>query len=196
LNDLTRPQVIRPTRRGEVTWAGETYFLDTLRNFHGEQIRLAYDVRDASRIWVRTLDGELIGEAILDGNACDYMPKTMIEKAYDKREKGQMKRAVDKLETLTGNRVEMVTTSPAPSADLSADQLAEAQRFAASLTTPKINRFELPSDPIGRYRLWEALNRRFQAGEILNGEEALWHERYPRHLDFTAIKRMYEHTNS
>ncbi|MEO4013058.1 Mu transposase C-terminal domain-containing protein [Pseudomonas rossensis] len=196
LNDLTRPQVIRPTRRGEVTWAGETYFLDALRNFHGEQIRLAYDVRDSSRIWVRTLDGELIGEAILGGNASDYMPKTMIEKAYDKREKGQMKRAVDKLETLTGSRVEMITTSPAPSADLSAEQLADAQRFAASLTTPKSNRFELPNDPIGRYRLWEALNRRFQAGELLNGEEGLWHERYPRHLDFTAIKRMYEHTNS
>lgn len=196
LNDLTRPQVIRPTRRGEVTWAGETYFLDALRNFHGEQIRLAYDVRDSSRIWARTLDGELIGEAILGGNASDYMPKTMIEKAYDKREKGQMKRAVDKLETLTGSRVEMVTTSLAPSADLSAEQLADAQRFAASLTAPKTNRFELPSDPIDRYRLWEALNRRFQAGEILNGEEGLWHERYPRHLDFTAIKRMYEHTYS
>lgn len=196
LNDLTRPQVIRPTRRGEVTWAGETYFLDALRNFQGEQIRLAYDVRDSSRVWVRTLGGELIGEAVLDGNASDYIPKSMIEKAYDKREKGQMKRAVDKLETLTGSRVEMVTTSPAPSADLSAEQLADAQRFAASLTAPKTNRFELPSDPIGRYRLWEALNRRFQAGEILNGEEGLWHERYPRHLDFTAIKRMYEHTHS
>jgi putative transposase len=196
LNDLTRPQVIRPTRRGEVTWAGETYFLDALRNFQGEQIRLAYDVRDSSRVWVRTLDGELIGEAILDGNASDYMPKSMIEKAYDKREKGQMKRAVDKLETLTGSRVEMITTSPAPSADLSDEQLADAHRFATSLTTPKTNRFELPNDPIGRYRLWEALNRRFQAGELLNVEEGLWHERYPRHLDFTAIKRMYEHTNS
>ena len=196
LNDLTRPQVIRPTRRGEVTWAGETYFLDALRNFQGEQIRLAYDVRDSSRVWVRTLDDELIGEAILDGNASDYMPKSMIEKAYDKREKGQMKRAVDKLETLTGSRVEIMTTSPAPSADLSDEQLAAAQRFAASLTTPKTNRFELPNDPIGRYRLWEALNRRFQAGELLNREEGLWHERYPCHLDFTAIKRMYEHTNS
>ncbi|QLG92394.1 DDE-type integrase/transposase/recombinase [Pseudomonas yamanorum] len=196
LNDLTRPQVIRPTRRGEVIWAGETYFLDALRNFQGEQIRLAYDVRDSSRVWVRTLDGELIGEAILDGNASDYMPKSMIEKAYDKREKGQMKRAVDKLEALTGRRVEMITTSPAPSADLSTEELAEAQRFATHLIAPKTNRFELPNDPISRYRLWKALDRRLRDGEPLNEEERLWHERYPRHLDFTAIKRMYEHTSS
>ncbi len=57
LNDLMRPQVIRPTRRGEVTWSGETYFLDALRDLHGEEVRLAYDVRDASRVWIRTLDG-------------------------------------------------------------------------------------------------------------------------------------------
>eukprot|EP01132_Coremiostelium_polycephalum_P019122 gene19122-22755_t len=130
LNDLSRPQVIRPTRRGEVTWAGETYFLDALRSFHGEEIRLAYDVRDASRVWVRTLEGDLIGEALVDGNACDYMPKAMIEKAYDKRESGQMKRAVDKLETLTGKRVEMIAPTTAPSAQLSLEQMADARRFA------------------------------------------------------------------
>jgi putative transposase len=100
LNDLMRPQVLRPTRRGEVTWANETYFLDALRNFHGDEIRLAYDVRDASRVWVRTLDGDLIGEALLDGNASDYMPKAMIEKAYDKRESGQIVDADAKLTQL------------------------------------------------------------------------------------------------
>lgn len=191
LNDLTRPQVIRPTRRGEVTWAGETYFLDALRNLHGEEIRLAYDVRDASRVWVRTLDGDLIGEALLDGNASDYMPKAMIEKAYDKRESGQMKRAVDKLETLTGKRVEMFAPTSAPSAQLTVDQLAEAQRFA-QLAASKAQTFELPSDPTARYHLWHQLAERLARGESLTEEETQWHNRYPKHPDFSSIRRMFE----
>lgn len=191
LNDLMRPQVIRPTRRGEVTWSSETYFLDALRNFHGEEVRLAYDVRDASRVWVRTLDGDLIGEALLDGNASDYMPKAMIEKAYDKRESGQMKRALDKLETLTGKRVEMIAPTSAPSAQLSAEQLAEAQRFA-QLSAPQAPAFELPSDPTVRYHLWHQLADRINNGETLTPEEAQWHSRYPKHPDFASIRRMFE----
>ncbi|MQU56804.1 DDE-type integrase/transposase/recombinase [Pseudomonas helleri] len=191
LNDLSRPQVIRPTRRGEITWAGETYFLDALRSFHGEEIRMAYDVRDASRVWVRTLEGDLIGEALVDGNASDYMPKAMLEKAYEKRESGQMKRAVDKLETLTGKRVEMIAPTTAPSAQLSAEQLAEAQRFA-QLAAPQVPTFELPSDPTARYRLWNQLDARLTSGESLNPEETQWHSRYPQHPDFMSIRQMFE----
>lgn len=193
VTDLMRPQVIRPTRRGEVTWAGQRYFLDALRDFHGEEISLAYDVRDATRVWVRTLEGELLGEALIDGNASDYMPKTMIEQAVEKREQGQFKRAVDKLETLTGKRVEMLAPSNAPSAHLSAAQLADAQRYAAQLAAPQMEAFELPSDPTARYRLWERLDAQLSNGEQLTEEQARWHGRYPSHPDFGAIRRMFEH---
>lgn len=191
LNDLSRPQVIRPTRRGEITWAGETYFLDALRTFHGEEVRMAYDVRDASRVWVRTLDGDLIGEALIDGNASDYMPKALLEKAYEKRESGQMKRALDKLETLTGKRVEMIAPTTAPSAQLSAEQLAEAQRFA-QLAAPQTPTFELPTDPTARYRLWNQLDARLSSGESLTPEQVQWHSRYPQHPDFMSIHQMFE----
>ncbi|AZC67402.1 DNA-binding protein [Pseudomonas chlororaphis] len=190
LTDLMRPQVIRPTRRGEVTWSGETYFLDALRDFHGQEIRLAYDVRDASRVWVRTLEGELVGEALLDGNASDYMPKAMLEKAYEKRENGQMKRALDKLETLTGKRVEMIAPTTAPSAQLSLEQMTEARRFA-ELSAPKPKAFDLPTDPTARYRLWNQLDARLTSGESLSPEEAQWHSRYPQHPDFTSIQQMF-----
>lgn len=195
VSDLMRPQVIRPTRRGEVAWAGQRYFLDYLRNFEGDDISLAYDVRDASRVWVRTLEGELLGEALLDGNTSDYMPKTMIEQAYEKREQGQMKRAVDKLETLTGRRVEMIAPSSAPSAQLSGEQLAEAQRYAAQLAAPRAKTFDVPTDPIARYRLWEQLDAQLKNGEQLAAEEARWHGHYPTHPDFIAIRRMFEHSN-
>lgn len=194
VNDLMRPQVIRKTVRGEVAWAGERYFLKGLAEFHGEEVRIAYDVRDASRVWVRTLDGELIGEALLDGNSSDYMPKTMIQQGYEKREKGQFKNAVSKLETITGKRVEMIAPSSAPSAQLSDEQLTAAKRYAAQLAVPQAKAFEPPNDPTARYRLWARLNEQLSNGESLHEEEARWHGHYPKHPDFIAIKRIFGHT--
>ncbi|MCY1461966.1 hypothetical protein D9M71_796870 [compost metagenome] len=46
---------------------------------------------------------------------------------------------------------------------------------------------------MARYRLWQQLDARVQAGEALSEEEALWHRRYPNHPDFTAIRRVFEH---
>lgn len=192
VHDLFRPQVIRKTARGEVAWAGERYFLDKLSELHGEEVRIAYDVRDASRVWVRTLDGELIGEALLDGNASDYAPPTMLEQGYARRARGQFSKAVAKLEGLSGQRVELVPAGSAPTAELSNEQLAEARQHAARLTTPQ-SAFEVPGDAMARYRLWQQLDARVQAGEALSEEEALWHRRYPNHPDFTAIRRVFEH---
>lgn len=192
--DLMRPQVVRKTLRGEIAWSGHRYFLNALREHHGEEVRIAYDVRDASRLWVRTLEGELLGEAMVDGNASDYMPKPLIEQAYEKREQGQMSRALDKLETLTGKRVELIAPTSTPSAQLSDEQLAAAQRYA-ELAAPVAEAFEVPSDAMARYRLWQQLEARVQAGEELNAEEARWHGRYPSHPDFAAIRRVFEHAD-
>lgn len=193
VTDLMRPQVIRKTRRGEVQWANETYFLNALRDFHDEEIRLAYDVRDASRVWVRTLEGELIGEALLDGNSSSYMPKPLIEKAYEKREQGQMNRAVNKLETLTGHRVELIA-APVAGEPLTAEQLAEARHFA-QLAAPQMEAFEIPDDPTRRYHMWHELDARLREGETLSNEQHNWHGRYPKHPDFSAIQRMFEFSN-
>lgn len=191
IDDLMRPQVIRQTRRGEVTWAGNRYFMDALRIFTGEEILLAYDVRDASRVWIRTLDGELLGEALIDGNASDYMPKTMIEQAIDKRSQGQVKRGIDKIETLTGTRVEMIAPSAAPSAQLSAEQLAAARQYAIDLAPPVID-FQLPGDSVARYRLWKQLEVRVQAGEALTAAEARWHAHYPSRDEWVSMKSLFD----
>jgi len=191
IEDLMRPQVIRQTRRGEVTWAGQRYFLDALRVFTGEEILLAYDVRDASRVWVRTLEGELLGEALIDGNASDYMPKTMIEQAIEKRSQGQVKRGIDKIETLTGTRVEMIAPSAAPSAQLSAEQLAAARQYAIDLAPPVID-FQLPGDSVARYRLWKQLEVRVQAGEALPAAEARWHAHYPSREEWKTMKSLFD----
>ncbi|WP_137972379.1 Mu transposase C-terminal domain-containing protein [Pseudomonas sp. F(2018)] len=192
VNDLMRPQVVRRTVRGEITWDGNRYFLNELRHIHGEDVRIAYDVRDASRIWVRTMDGELIGEALLDGNASDYMPLNRIEKARGRRAQGQLKRGIDKLETLTGARVELVASTTAPNANLEPAQLEQAQHYAELAMERQAAEFEVPGDAMARYDLWQQLDARQRAGETLSLDEASWHASYPRHIDFKSIQRMYD----
>lgn len=191
VSDLMRPQVVRRTLRGEVTWDGNRYFLNDLRDIHGEDVRIAYDVRDASRVWVRSMDGELIGEALLDGNASDYMPMNRIEKGRERRAQGQLKRGIDKLESLTGQRVELVTTTKAPSADLEPAALEEARRYAAALAAPS-NTFEIPTDSMARYRLWKRVDRRITAGEQMEPEAHRWHGDYPRTDEFKSTQDMYD----
>lgn len=194
VSDLLRPQVVRRTLRGEVSWDSNRYFLNALRDLHGEDVRIAYDVHDASRIWVRTLEGELIGEALLDGNASDYMPLNRIEKGREKREQGQIKRGIDKIETTTGKRVELVASPITPSANLLPAQLAAAQNYAvlAMQAQAEQEQFEVPSDAMARYRLWKQLEVRQQSGEPLTEDEARWYGRYPAHPDFASIQRMYD----
>ncbi|WP_445677457.1 Mu transposase C-terminal domain-containing protein [Pseudomonas putida] len=191
VDSLIRPQVTRTTRRGEISWAGQTYFMADLADLHGQEIRIAYDVRDATQVWAYTEDGELIGAAQLEGNSTDYMPMTMVEQAREKREKGQFKRAVDKLEVLTGHRVEMIAPITAPSATLSTEVLEEAREYARALEqqNPK---FVVPGDDVSRYRLWVRLDQRNSAGEELTADEAKWHERYPNHPDFVAMKQVFQ----
>ncbi|WP_282339425.1 Mu transposase C-terminal domain-containing protein [Pseudomonas sp. PS02288] len=191
VDSLMRPQVVRQTRRGEIAWAGNTYFLDALRDFHGQEIRLAYDVRDAARVWAHTLDGELIGEALLDGNSTDYMPKTMLEMGREKRMQGQMRRAVDKLETLTGQRVEMIAPTTAASAVLAPEQLSAAQQYAAALMTHE-KVFQVPGDDVARYRLWNSISARVKAGETLSGDEKTWWELYPSRPEYAVMKQVFE----
>ncbi|MCF6763804.1 Mu transposase C-terminal domain-containing protein [Pseudomonas fragi] len=193
VESLTRPQVERTVHRCQVQWNSGTYFLKGLDGFHGEQVRVAYDFRDASRVWVHSLEGDLLGEALLDGNASPAMPKTMLEKASEKRERGQLSRLVKKAKTITGQDVEMrVITAASSTYELPPEQLAEAQRFA-QLAAPIAPTFEIPADPISKYHLWNQLNDRVKSGVLLPPEEAQWHDRWPKHSDYTAMQRMFAH---
>jgi putative transposase len=189
---LTRPQVTRKTTRGQVRWNSGVYFMQDLVDFHGEEVRVAYDHRDASRVWVHSMDGDLLGEALLDGNVTQAMPATMLEKAGEKRERGQLARIVKKAKVITGHDVEMRFIETATNNyELPAEQLAEAKRFN-QLAAMQVSAFELPTDPTARYHLWHTLADRISNGETLTPEEMQWHSRYPNHPDFASIRRVFE----
>lgn len=162
-----------------------------LTALHGQEIRIAYDVRDSSQVWAYTDSGELIGSAQLDGNSTDYMPMTMVEQAREKREKGQFKRAVDKLEVLTGHRVEMIAPTSAPSAALQHEQRTAALEYAKEVIAQQSS-FEIPDNDVARYRLWKKLDKRQAAGEELDEVEGRWWKSYSTHPDLIYQRELME----
>ncbi|AJQ47924.1 MULTISPECIES: Mu transposase C-terminal domain-containing protein [Pseudomonas] len=191
VESLMRPQLIRTTRRGEIAWAGNTYFMADLTAFHGQEIRVGYDVRDSTQVWAYTDDGELIGTAQLNGNTTDYMPMTMVEQAREKREKGQFKRAVDKLEVLTGHRVEMIAPTAAPSAVLQPGERSAALEYAREVVAQRPD-FKIPDNDVTRYRLWKKLDKRQALGEELSDLEARWWKSYSTHPDLIYQRELME----
>jgi putative transposase len=92
LATLFMPSIIRKAARGEVRLFNGIYFHRDLMLVDGEDVQVAYDIHDASRVWVKKLSGELIAEAVLDGNRGDFMPKALIEQLRDKRAARRMGR--------------------------------------------------------------------------------------------------------
>lgn len=190
---IVRPQEVRTTQRAKVSLHGHTYFLQELEIFHGQEVRVGYDFRDASQVWVHTLDGELIGEARINGNAVDAKPKSLMEKSEARRQKGQFNKIAKKAKTLTGHDVELrVVPKEAQPADLTVEQLEAGRNYAALAMAEQADAFEIPGDAMARYRLWQDLASRQAAGEELNPDEAKWYGRYPSHPDFASIQRMYD----
>lgn len=97
-DDLFRPYKIGKTLRAEVRLFGNTYFHRDLEHYHGEQVRIGYDIRNAERVWVRDLDGRLICVAGFEANKTSYFPVTQIQAANEKRAQGRIKRAEAKIE--------------------------------------------------------------------------------------------------
>jgi putative transposase len=51
--DLFRPYVYATVLRGEIRLFNNLYFSHELTEWHGEKVRVGYDLHDGSRVWVR-----------------------------------------------------------------------------------------------------------------------------------------------
>jgi len=75
-----------------------TYFSHDLEAYHGETMRVGYDIHDASRVWVRNQAGQLVTVAMFEANKRSYFPQSFIDQAAEKRAKGRIQRAQAKIE--------------------------------------------------------------------------------------------------
>lgn len=100
IKDLYRYYEVRTTRRGLVSLFNNSYFSKLLEPFDGKEVAVAFDVLDASKVWVRELvdydgklvPGRLISEAIFNGNSVEYFSISKSEFISRKRAEGRIKR--------------------------------------------------------------------------------------------------------
>jgi len=97
-DDLFRPYKIGKTHRAEVSLFGNTYFNRDLEHYHGEQVRIGYDIHDGTKVWVRDMKGRLICIAEFEANKKAYFPQSQIDVANRKRAEGRIKRAAAHIE--------------------------------------------------------------------------------------------------
>lgn len=90
--DLFRPYEKRQTRRALVELFGNRYFAPELEGFHGEDVLVGYDTTDASRVWVRAMDGRFIAVAAFEGNKASFFAVSVAEQAREKRAMGRLAR--------------------------------------------------------------------------------------------------------
>jgi putative transposase len=107
-NELFRPWVVRRTRRALVEWLGNSYFAPALEALDGEDVIVGYDIRDASRVYVRAIDvvdgerhpGRLIAIAAFEGHRTRYVPLSAEQAAIERRNRGRLGRLQKKVDVV------------------------------------------------------------------------------------------------
>lgn len=103
--DLYRPHVLRTPSRGEVSLYNNKYFNKSLEELPAKtQVRVAYDLNNADKVWIKDLDGRDLCEAYFDDNKVAAFPKSFVDQLKDKRIDGVIKRREKQIETIKQER--------------------------------------------------------------------------------------------
>lgn len=90
--ELFRPQREAKVLRGEVRLFNNTYFSHELTEYHGEIVRVAYDIHNGEEVWVYDQKGRFICAAGFEANKRQYFPESFREHAARKRAEGRLNR--------------------------------------------------------------------------------------------------------
>lgn len=151
-DDVFRQYVRRTCLRGEVRWNSNQYYHDALQPFDGMEVFVGIDVQDAERVWVRRADqdgegmGPLICVAGYWNNKVRYKPHSLTEKAKEDRLKGQLRRAMDRVDKVDAEWREVALIDaepavPAPFIDLAPTEVVE---MAPVANAPAVGHKALP----------------------------------------------------
>lgn len=146
IDQMFRPQIKRSVRRCEIDLFTNKYFSVDLDPWHGEDVMVGYDIHDADRVWVYTMDGRLICEAAWGGNEASFVPRSVAEQAHDKRVKNQIGRVQRALDEVTGGArrtLEIVAETAMPMAPIEPREVAPL----VLVEVPAVTHREAPKRP-------------------------------------------------
>lgn len=202
---LFRPQVLRTVHRGELEVFANRYFSRELEEFHGEQLCVGYDIHDPSFVWVYDDEGRLITRAELDGNKVDYMPKSVIEQARDKRADGRLKRLEVKADEIRAERrgslpIENIII-PGVLNIKRADLAARAEAITVNYTetqapapvqeiVPDVPAWAVPQTQAERWAAWQELAA--MSEEVLDARQKKWRQTYQSTAEFRTFNKQQQ----
>lgn len=185
------PSIPRRVDRGYVTFINNSYFHSDLVQFHGQVVRVTYDLHDPNSVLVYASDGRRICEAGWDANKRDYFPVSFVEEARKKRAEGRLKRIEDHADEARAELgPPLIEQAPA-----SAQQQIEQAAFEASFDPTPVKlrtHADIRKEEVARVRRALALLDRLETGEQLETEDANWMLVYQRTPEFVSYKRMYD----
>lgn len=197
---LFRPQEMRNVSRGQVSILNNTYFSADLEEFHGQRVRVAYNVTDAQWVWVYDDVGRLICKAEWNGNSTDYMPKSFIEQSAENRADQALKRLDLKRENVLAEKgvagIGQQETMNIGGLNISLEQMRQQreQMLAAQhqpepaaaqvLEAEKPDTgWEVPDTPAERFALYQ----RIKHSDGLPERAAVWVRRYLNSAEYKAF---------
>ena len=92
LANLFRPEEVRTVSRGLVELFNNKYFSTALAEYHGEQVRVCYDLHNAQTVIVKSMDGSTICHAEWDGNKRAAFAQSVRDQAAEKALEASIKR--------------------------------------------------------------------------------------------------------
>lgn len=90
LREMFMPEQRRVAQRGWLELQNNQYFSEDLLAVDGEEVRVAYDIHDATRVVVRRMSGDFVCEAIWNGNKQAAVPVTAMDTAMQERRKRRL----------------------------------------------------------------------------------------------------------
>ncbi|HEY3918832.1 MAG TPA: Mu transposase C-terminal domain-containing protein [Stellaceae bacterium] len=193
--DLFRPAVTRSVQRGVIKLFNNAYFHPALEAVHGENVQVAFDLHDATRVVVRLMDGRFVCEAEWNANSRDYVPVTFAERAREKRLEGRLRRLDEHRDEALAEaapNLKLVAHAAAEPPALTARQLEIEAEIAAELEAPPPAPLDPDQEKDQRFRRALDLERQAAAGEGLAETDAAWLARYVNTPEYRTRKLMLE----
>lgn len=114
LREMFMPEQVRTAQRGWVDLQNNSYFSEQLIAVDGEQVRVAYDIHDATRVIIRRMSGDFVCEAIWDGNKQAAVPVTAMQTSMEQRRQRRLARVDQQRREIEAEGRPALESSPLP----------------------------------------------------------------------------------
>jgi putative transposase len=190
------PYRVVSVKRGLIRVTGQSYFSRTLFDVaEGQDVKAHFNVTDGGRVWVTTLEGRYLGEALFEANKKHFFPVSQIEAGRFRRAEGQQKLLQQKADLIAEEQAGVlahiasaddVRRVEAVMARIDADQVAAAA--AAPMPDNVTTMFERPMFYTARARYTWLYKHRASWNE----SDPEWMERFVSSPEYQEFAALYE----